>query len=294
MERKEYDTLYLEIDEPVSRLVLNRPEKLNAISHQMMRDRDDALDYLEDEIDYRRDDRREIKVLVVEGEGRGFCTGYDLEEVTERFARGHDSIPINDDFEHIRQEAYGWHRLWELAPVTVAKVHGYCLAGGLMIAANCDLIVASESSYVGQPEIKSIGFNPDVGLWPFTIGLRKTKELLFTGAVITGEEAVELDMFNRAVPIDDLDDEVDELVAELIEVDRDMLYYAKRMINDVYEHMGMGSMMRTGIAFDEFGHLCEARTRFKQVVDEKGLEEAIEEEFPSISQEIKGHDETSD
>lgn len=292
MERKEYETLYLEIDEPVARLVLNRPEKLNAISHQMMLDREDALDHLEDLTDYRRDDRLEIKVVVVEGEGRSFCTGYDLEEVTERFARGHDSIPIHDDYEHIRKEAFGWHRLWTLSPVTVAKVHGYCLAGGLMAAANCDLIVTSENAYVGQPEIKSIGFNPDIGLWPFTIGLRNTKEMLFTGAVISGERAVEMNMFNRAVPREELDDAVDELVADILEIDRDMLYYAKRMVNDVYENMGMSSMIRTGIAFDEFGHLSESRNRFKSAVDEHGLEKAIEQEFPSVSQDIKNHDDT--
>jgi enoyl-CoA hydratase len=285
MERKEYETLYLEINEPVARLVLNRPEKLNAISHQMMHDREDALDYLEDQMDYRRDDALGIKVVVVEGEGRGFCTGYDLEEVTERFARGHDSIPIHDDFEHIRQEAWGWHRLWELSPVTIAKVHGYCLAGGLMV----DLIVATEGTHFGQPEIKSIGFNPDLALWPFTIGLRKTKELLFTGDVITGEKAEAIDMINLAVPSSELDREVDDLVSDILDVDRDMLYYAKRMVNDVYENMGMSSMIRTGITYDEFGHLGEARARFKRLVQEKGLEEAIEEEFPSSSQEIKGH-----
>lgn len=288
---KEYETLYLEIDEPIARLVLNRPKKLNAISHQMMHDREDALDFLESETDYRNEDRREIKVLVVEAEGRAFCTGYDLEEATDRFARGTDSIAIHDDHDHIRQEAWGWHRLWELGPVTIAKVHGYCLAGGLMVASNCDLVVASESAYVGQPEIKSIGFNPEIALWPYTIGLRKTKEMLFTGAVVTGKEAAEMDMFNRAVPREELDDAVTELVADILEVDRDMLYYAKRMVNDVYENMGMSSMIRTGIAYDEFGHLGEARTRFRKVYEEEGLEAAIEQEFPDISQEIKGLDE---
>jgi len=211
--------------------------------------------------------------------------------VAAREPLGHDSIGIHDDLDHIRQEAWGWHRLWELSPVTIAKVDGYCLAGGLMVAASCDLIVAAEDVHIGQPEVKSIGFNPDLGLWPLTIGLRKTKELIFTGAVISGTEAAEMDMINRAVPREDLDEEVDDLLSDILEIDRDMLYYAKRMVNDVYESMGMSSMIRTGIAYDEFGHLGEARTRFKNLVNEKGLEAAIEEEFPSASQNIKGHNE---
>lgn len=291
MERKEYSTLYLELDEPVARLVLNRPEKLNAISGQMRRDRDDALDYLEARLDYQHDDQLDIKVLLVEGEGRAFCAGADLLEATERFARGHDSIGVHEDLDLVRSEAEGWHRLWTIAPVTVAKVHGYCLAAGLMVAANCDLVMAAEDAPFGMPQIKSIGFNPDLGLWPYTIGLRKTKEMLFTGAIIKGTEAVEMDMINRAVPGDDLDDAVDELVAEIIEVDQDLLYYAKRMVNDVYEHMGMGSMIGTGIAYDGFSHMAEARQRFKEIADREGLEAAIEQEFPNASQDIKSDNE---
>jgi len=122
-----------------------------------------------------------------------------------------------------------------------------------MAAVNCDLIATSENAYIGQPEIKSIGFNPYVGLWPFTIGLRNTKEILFRGTIISGERAVEMNMFNRTVSREELDEAVEELVAEILKIDRDMLYYTKRMLNDVYENMDMGSMIRTGIAFDEFG-----------------------------------------
>lgn len=287
MIQKEYDTLYLELDEPVGRFVLDRPEKLNAISGQMRRDRDAALDFIEDRLHYEHEDQLDIKVLLVEGEGRSFCTGADLGEATERFARGYDSIGVHEDLELVRSEAEGWHRFWEIAPVTVAKVDGYCLAAGLMVALNCDLVVADEEAPFGMPQIRSIGINPDLGLWPYTIGLRKTKEMLFTGSIITGDEAAEIDMINRAVPGDELDAEVDELVAEITEVDRDMLYYAKRMVNDVYEHMGMGSMLGTGIAYDGFSHLAKARQRFKEVADEEGIEAAIAQEFPDASQDLK-------
>lgn len=291
MHTNTYETLYLEVDEPVARLVLDRPEKLNAISGQMRRDRDAALDDLEDSLAYDSDEQLDVKVLLVEAEGRAFCAGADLQEATERFARGHDSIGVHEDLDLVRSEAEGWHRLWEIAPVTVAKVQGYCLAAGLMPALNCDLVVAAEDAPFGMPQIKSIGFNPDLGLWPYTIGLRKTKELLFTGSIIRGREAAELGMINRAVPEEDLDHAVDELVAEIVAVDRDLLYYAKRMVNDVSEHMGMGSMLGTGIAYDGFSHLSEARQRFKEIADEEGLEAAIEQEFPDASQDIKESEE---
>jgi len=289
MVKKDFDNVYVEIEEPVARFVLNRPEKLNAIDHEMMFGREDALDWLEDQIDYRNEDQKKVKVMVVEGEGRSFCAGYDMAAATERYTPGReDSISMNDDLDHIVKEAEGWHRLWNIAPVTIAKVHGYCLAGGLMVSQNCDLVVAAKNAYLGQPEIKAIGFNPDMALWPYTIGLRKTKEMLFTGDIVTGEEAAEMDMINMAVPADDLNDAVDELVTDILEVDRDLLYYAKRMVNDTYEHMGMTSMINTGITYDGFGHNCEARHRFREVVEEKGLEEAIKQEFPDISKEIKG------
>lgn len=278
MIEQEFGNIYVEIDGPIARFVLNRPEKLNALDHGMMESRDEALDWLEDQMDYANEDQKEVKVVVVEGEGDAFCTGYDMLASSDRFAPGHeDSIPLNDDHHHIVQEAMGWHRLWELAPVTIAKVHGYCLAGGMMVSENCDLVVAAEDTEFGQPAIKSMGLNPDLALWPYTIGLRKTKEFLFTGKTFSGREAAEMDMINRAVPEDELDDAVAELIDEILDVDRDMLYYAKRMVNDTYEHMGMTSMIRTAIAYDGYGHMSEARRRFKEIADERGIEAALEE-----------------
>ena len=288
MTTEEFGNIYVEIDEPVARFVLDRPEKLNAINHEMMQDRKEALDWLEHQIDYANPDQKEVKVVVVKGEGDAFCSGYDMLSSTDRFTPGReDSIPINDDLEHIVQEAWGWHRLWELAPVTIAKVHGYCLAGGLMVSQNCDLVVATEDTKFGQTAIRSMGLNPDLALWPYTIGLRKTKEMLFTGKIITGREAEEMDMINHAVPEDELDEAVDSLVADLLAIDRDMLYYAKKLVNDTYEHMGMGSMIRTAIAFDGFSHMSEARQRFKDIADEQGIKAAIDEVVPDMSDELK-------
>jgi len=277
--KEEYENAYLVVEPPVARLVLNRPEKLNAINAALMADSMAALDVVEE-----RDD---VTVLVVEGEGRAFCTGYDLVEVTERFTKKYSDFPIHEEREYIRDQAWGWHRLWELNTATIAKVHGYALAGGLMIAGNCDIVIAAEDARLGQPEVKTIGFNPEIGLWPFTIGPRMTKELLFTGRAVTGTEAAEMGMINDAVPADELDAAVDDIVSDITELDRDMLLYAKRMVNDVYEQMGMGSMIRTGINYDMLGHLCESRDRFKKLVDEEGLEAAIAAEFPSTSQDLK-------
>lgn len=287
MYRKDFGNIYVEMDEPIARFVLNRPAKFNAINPEMIAARDEALDWLEHQMDYHNDNQKEIKVVVVEAEGKAFCTGYDMYESAERYTPGReDSISFHEDVKHIVEEAWGWHRLWEIAPVTIAKVHGYALAGGLMISQNCDLVVAAEDAYFGQPAIKSMGLNPDLGLWPFTIGLRKTKELLFTGSVVSGEEAEEMDMINSAVPEGELDETVDELVAEITDVDADMLYYAKKLVNDTYEHMGMGSMMRTAIVYDAFGHTSEARRRFKEIAEEDGIDAAIESVSPDISDQI--------
>jgi enoyl-CoA hydratase len=287
MIREDFGNIYVEIDEPIARFILNRPEKLNAINPEMMAAREEALDWIEKQLDYKNEEQKEVKVIIVEGEGDAFCTGYDMLASSDRYAPGdEDSIPLHDDIAHIVEEAEGWHRLWEIPPVTIAKVHGYALAGGLMISQNCDLVVGAEDAYFGQPAIKSMGFNPDLGLWPFTIGVRKTKELLFTGSVVNGREAESMDMINRAVPEDDLDDAVAELVADITDVDRDMLYYAKKLVNDTYEHMGMGSMIRTAIVYDGLGHTSQARRRFKEIADEEGIEAAIKSVSPDISDQI--------
>lgn len=269
MESEDFGLVYTEVEPPVSRLVLNRPEKLNANNLELTRNFNDALDHLESLDD--------VKVIVVRGEGRAFSAGGDLEEAMEKFSVEGGELEPHEDILRIEKHIYSFHRLWESPKVTIARVHGYCVAGGLGVATNCDMVVAAEDAKFGVPE--TVGFPPSVGFWPFNLGPHRTKELLLTGEVITGEEAAEMGMINEAVPEDELDDAVMDIVESVVTADAEVLFYAKRLANQVFEEMGVDSMFRLGVIYNMFTHMSQARQRFAETLDTEGLDSAIDREF---------------
>jgi enoyl-CoA hydratase len=269
MESTKFGHVYTEVEPPVARLVLNRPDKLNAVNLEFLSNFQAAMDHLEADDD--------ITVIVVRGEGRAFSSGGDLEEAMEQFTKEGGALDPHEEIQRIEQHVETWRRLWDSPKVTIARVHGYCLAGGISIAMNCDMVVAAEDATFGVPE--TVGFPPSVGFWPFTIGPHKTKQLLLTGATVSGAEAAEMGMINAAVSEDALDDEVMALVESVVTADAEILYYAKRLANQTFEEMGVDSMFRYGLIYNMFAHLSQAREQFSEAAAEKGVSDAITDEF---------------
>jgi len=185
----------------VARITLNRPESRNALSTEVMSGLHDALERARDDAGAR--------VIVLTGAGdRAFCAGGDLggRALRERgFVERH----------HDRAEFANLFRLMNrLGKPAIARVRGYCLAGGFGLALGCDLVVASTDSSFGTPEVRR-------GLMPMMImatlfrnvGRKKGMELLLTGRRIDAAEAERLGLVNHAVPPEELDAKVDELAA---------------------------------------------------------------------------------
>lgn len=190
-----------EVADGVARLTIDREERRNALSWAVMSDLRRHLAAA------KADDA--VRVVVLTGAGdKAFCAGADLSGMAEGagFAALHDA----------RGELARLFRdLWELGKPTVARVRGYALAGGFGLALSCDLVVASDDSQFGTPEI-------DVGLWPYMITVPLVRsmppkvvlELMMTGRRVQADEAQRLG-FARVVPVDRLDAEVDDLAATL-------------------------------------------------------------------------------
>lgn len=205
------DELLVEVANGVATLVLNRPERRNALSWSLVRSLRATIAELRE-----RDD---VRVVVVTGAGdRAFCAGADLEGMAGRPSGGerggsgghlalHDS---RGDLAELFQE------LWALGKPTIAKVRGYALAGGMGLALACDLVVAADDATFGTPEI-------DVGLWPFMITVplvrsmppKRALELMMTGRRVDAGEAERLGFVTRVTAPADLDDEVATLAATL-------------------------------------------------------------------------------
>src|SRR5438128_9171 len=173
------ETIDVEYEGAVGRVCLNRPERRNALSPTMVGEFQAALDLMEE------DDA--VRVVVIKGRGRTFCSGYDL----KAYSKGEEPGPKraqSDDLVLCEQTAKSYVRLWEMPKPTIAQIEGYCLAGGIMLGLQCDLVYASTDALIGQPQAATLGTSVEFGLWPLTIGPRQTKELLFTGDVVTGAD----------------------------------------------------------------------------------------------------------
>jgi enoyl-CoA hydratase/carnithine racemase len=191
-----------EVDGPVARLTIDRPERRNAMSFQVMAELAEAL--------ARAKATDAVRVVVLTGAGESaFCAGADLGGIGENTGAA------------ARHEARGhvaglFRALWELGKPTIARVQGYCLAGGFGLALACDFVIASETATFGTPEI-------DVGLWPYMVTVpllrsvppKKALDLMLTGRRVGAEEGERIGFVNRVVPAGELDAAVDELAATL-------------------------------------------------------------------------------
>lgn len=200
------EQLIVDTHDGVARLVLNQPHKLNAISLEMWQGIADAL------ADFARDDA--VRVVVVEGapgDKPAFSAGADISQFADK--RGdRDAIA-----RYNRAVKAGEQALIDIAKPTIAKIHGYCVGGGLAVALCCDLRLASEDSCFGIPAAKlGLGYGLDA-LQPLVdlVGPSTAKEILFTAKRFTAAEALIMGLINRAVPAAQLDALVDDYTSTI-------------------------------------------------------------------------------
>ncbi|HLF41359.1 MAG TPA: enoyl-CoA hydratase-related protein [Acidimicrobiia bacterium] len=197
MEQVRYD-----VEGAVARITIDRPERLNALSFQVMAELAEALDLA------KADDAVRVVVLTGAGE-KAFCAGADLGGI------GSNAGPAA--MHEARGRVAGLFRqLWALGKPTIARVRGYCLAGGFGLALACDIVIAADDAVFGTPEV-------DIGLWPYQISVpllramppKKVLELMMTGRRVKADEADRIGFVNQVVPVAGLDAAVDEMAATL-------------------------------------------------------------------------------
>jgi enoyl-CoA hydratase len=248
---------------PVLWLTLNRPEKLNALSYELVRELRAALRGAAEDDD--------VKVVVVTGAGRAFSAGFDLSEEAESRTEGADRwrAILADDVELTLQ-------LWSLPKPTIAAVRGWCLAGGCDLAMACDLIVAAEDARFGEPEIR-YGSGPVTLLMPFLLGQKKTNELLFTGDAVDAAEAERIGLVNRVVGIDELEQAVDDLIRKIVPTPLPVLRLTKLALLRAYEAMGLRSAVLANLDLSAILNAAETpeQRRFDEIVSTQGLKAAL-------------------
>jgi enoyl-CoA hydratase/carnithine racemase len=196
-------------------ITLNRPEVLNAINGAVHRG---ILAGLE-----RAAGDDAVRVVVIRGSGRAFSAGGDLKAVAAGEDVGHP-------------KALG-RAIWNLAKPVIAVVHGYCLGQACEMAGVCDLTVAGRSARFGEVEINH-GWGPPLPITPFALGLKRAKEMLLLGEMITAATAAQIGLVNRVVDDEALDAEVERIAGRIAGLKAEAVAANKRLVNEQYERAG--------------------------------------------------------
>lgn len=267
-----YATIRYETPSPqVARIVLARPERRNAQSIEMLYEFNAAFDRA------AHDDG--IKVIVVAGDGPHFSSGHDLNDDSDlsSFSRvtawGGLGKPGAEGRQAREQEYYlGFCRRWRDVPKpTIAQVHGKTIAGGLMLVTVCDLIVASEEATFSDP---TVAFGVNGVEWfshPWDFGLRKAKELLFTGGMLGAAEAKAIGFVNHVVPRDALDPFTLALAQRIAARPAMGLRLAKMAMNQAQDAQGFQTAMNAAMALHHVGHAHNQEV-FGQSIDPSGVD----------------------
>ena len=247
--------LYEKPHERIARITLNRPERANAQDYRLLYDLNDAFDRAVADDD--------VRVIVLAAAGRHFSSGHDLGG-DRHFDLAAEAVGPWGGFDLPGMEGY-WAReeevyfglcwRWRNLPkVTIAEVHGKVIAGGLMLMWPCDLVVASEDATFQDPVV-AFGVNGvEYFGHPWEMGVRKAKELLFTGRAITARVAAQLGMVNRVVPREALTRETMAMAEEIARQPMMGLKTAKESVNQMQDAQGFYSALRSAMSLQELSH----------------------------------------
>jgi enoyl-CoA hydratase len=249
---------------PVRRLTMNRPDSLNALNGELL----DALSEAVREAS--RDDS--VSVVIVAGAGRAFCAGYDLNE---------DAAGGQHDARYWHEElALSTERMLELTGCpkpTIAQVQSYCLAGGTDLMLACDLAVVADDAKFGYVDIR-FGSGVVSMFLPWVVGVRRAKELLFTGEDrVSAEEALRIGMVNRVVPSERLTEATLDLANEIAKNEPFVIQTTKRAVNRAWDVAGFRAAMASNTELDVMIETANlpARDEFRRITQQEGLKAAI-------------------
>lgn len=259
-----YKTIKLEREGGLTWLVLNRPERLNAMNWVLLGELSEALDRLaEDE---------STRVIAIRGEGRAFCSGYDIERDEPEIAERRDIV---DDYDLLLKHVNRFLQIWDHPKPVIACVHGYCLAGATQLCVFCDITVVADDAVIGLP-IVPIGGGYITPIWTPLVGPKRAKQMSFVpGSRISGTIAADWGWANYSVPEDELLDNVRELAGEMCRIPASILRMKKAAINRVADTMGFRTTAVMGAETDALLHYSAAVEELTASIRELGLKGAI-------------------
>ena len=289
------------VDGRVARITLNRPERGNGITRAMLIALEQAVEHA--------DLDPEVSVLLLSGNGKGFCGGYDLVQSAEGqggledadddpgagarvggagFVAGspldpevmranHDPAGVWDptvDYAMMSRNVRAFMSLYHCGKPVVCRVHGFCVAGGTDMALCSDLLVIAADAKIGYPPARVWG-SPTTSMWAYRLGPQRAKRLLFTGDSLSGAEAVEWGLAIEAPDPADLEERTEALVARIARVPVNQLRMMKLLVNQSLYAQGLQATQVLGTVFDGVARHTAEGYAFQGLAAREGFRAAV-------------------
>ncbi|GGI42542.1 hypothetical protein GCM10010988_39560 [Cnuibacter physcomitrellae] len=260
------DLVTTSIEGRIAHVVLNRPEKLNALNNPLLDEFSAAIAAL------GADDS--VSVIVISGEGGNFSVGFDVDP-GNGYSDAAAGLGPYADWASLRRNIERWLAVWDTPKPVITAVEGYCMGGATMLAVCTDITVVSETAVLGWPAIPlGGGLLSPTSAW--LIGPKKAKELSFiAGSRLSGAEAAALGWANHAVPAGSVLARADELAASIARMPLDLLRIKKLALNRFLDQQGFRESVLMGAEWDAIAHTSPATHAMTDKVEQLGLKGAI-------------------
>jgi enoyl-CoA hydratase len=236
----EFETIIYESKNEIGYITLNIPERHNALSYQLLDDIDAVFDYAEAD--------NTAKVIVLKGNGKSFCSGFDNDGSYYR-TPPEGGWEYKNSYEILNKKIYAkYPRILYFPKPTIAQIHGHCIDGGCYLQLLCDISVAADDAILGHPA-QLWGGAQSLPLWQFYLGIKKARYVLMTGRRFSGKEAEQMGLITLSVPRDKLEEEVNKIATEMAGVPADGMLHCKICLNTDLRIRGMDAL------FDYYGQM---------------------------------------
>lgn len=269
-----WETVLYEEIENIAKITMNRPQAINTQNIQMLYEMDEAFKKAEKDPN--------IRVVILAGAGRHFSAGHDISfrkedlgslgDLQRKYGLAEGEVPSEWRYYH-EQDIYleKCLNIRNLFKPTIAQVQGHAVAGGMMVACMCDLIVAADNAVFSNPTLRMSASSLEILVEPWDMNnLRRAKELIWTGSQFTAQEALELGMINRVVPLEKLEEETLKLARRVAASPPMAVQLTKRSINRTQDMKGQSVSWDYHFIMHQLAHSTE---EFKAWV--KGAGEAM-------------------
>ena len=264
-------------------LTIDRPEKLNTLTEGVVQGVADGID--------RATASREVRAIVLRGEGRTFTAGYDLTGGGEDGGSGGGwKSPFDApgpepregawdpvrDYQFMNRNVERFMKIWHCPKPVIGQIHGFAVGGATDLVLCCDQLFMAEDAFIGYAPSRIFG-TPTTMLWVYRLGLEHAKQFLLSGKAIDAATALRIGLVSEVHPAEDLPARVEEHAERFRHIPANQLALNKLLINQAFENMGLRTTQLLGTFFDGVTRHTEEAYRWVEAFQEKGFREVIRE-----------------